>query len=116
MIAEPQSRSVDYMPMDLGDVPTWVGALVASMSLILGAISGAVGSAWRAGERFRLLEQRLGDKLAEHEQRTASRYDMLRDRQDELHRENKQDLHRLEDRLLTQAYCANFERTDKAPR
>lgn len=70
------------------DIPVWLEVLVAAMSLLIGSITGAVGSAWKSAERFQSLEQRLADKL-----------DALRTRQDELHRENKADLQRLEDRL-----------------
>lgn len=75
-----------------GDIPTWLVAVGGIMSLVFGSLTGAVGAAWRSAERLRAMEHRLADKL-------DSAVESLRNRQDELHSENREEMRRLEDRL-----------------
>ena len=82
-----------YMSEAVGDIPTWVMAVGTMMSLVFGSLTGAVGAAWRSAERLQAMERRLTDKL-------DSNLNALRGRQDQLHRENKADMQRLEDRLM----------------
>jgi hypothetical protein len=82
----------DYVSIAQGDIPTWLVAVGGIMSLIFGSLTGAVGAAWKSAERLQAMERRLMDKL-------DSNRNMLQQRQDALHTENREEMRRLEDRI-----------------